>query len=282
MQNNQHKGKIILKLTKKIVDLCDFSPIDTMADLSMSVIKNIYRYIRILLIRVFALIMAKKELKLPGRVLLLSPHPDDETFGCGGLILRLIKQGSQVYVVFMTDGEGAYPASVILPEELKNRRLTLARSAAAILGIPAENVYTMGWNDGKINETMNDATEMEVLMEQLKPDAVLSPHPFEGWADHVATSQLADRLVASCGFPVSNYKYCVWLWYSMPYDRIGKLDWKNASLLTMNSEEHRRKLHAIDAYVQVDPAFGHSFSGDLPPLFVKANRWKKELFFKKQ
>ena len=33
------------------------------------------------------------------RVLVISPHPDDEVFGCGGLILRCIKAGNQPHVV---------------------------------------------------------------------------------------------------------------------------------------------------------------------------------------
>ncbi|BCW99052.1 MAG: hypothetical protein KatS3mg024_1879 [Armatimonadota bacterium] len=46
-------------------------------------------------------------LRLPGelRLLVVSPHPDDETLGCGGLIARVRGSGGQVRVVFLTNGD---------------------------------------------------------------------------------------------------------------------------------------------------------------------------------
>jgi LmbE family N-acetylglucosaminyl deacetylase len=46
-------------------------------------------------------------LRLPGemRLLVISPHPDDETLGCGGLIARVRGSGGQVRVVFLTNGD---------------------------------------------------------------------------------------------------------------------------------------------------------------------------------
>ncbi len=38
-------------------------------------------------------------------VLVLAPHPDDETFGCGGTIRMLTESGIAVDVAFMTRGE---------------------------------------------------------------------------------------------------------------------------------------------------------------------------------
>lgn len=40
------------------------------------------------------------------RLMVFSPHPDDETLGAGGLIQRVLKSGGRVKVVFMTSGEG--------------------------------------------------------------------------------------------------------------------------------------------------------------------------------
>jgi len=41
------------------------------------------------------------------RLLILSPHPDDETLGCGGLIRRIKKAGGEVYVMIITYGDEA-------------------------------------------------------------------------------------------------------------------------------------------------------------------------------
>jgi LmbE family N-acetylglucosaminyl deacetylase len=40
------------------------------------------------------------------RLLLFSPHPDDETLGAGGLVQRVLKRGGSVRVVWMTNGDG--------------------------------------------------------------------------------------------------------------------------------------------------------------------------------
>ena len=36
------------------------------------------------------------------RVLIISPHPDDETLGCGGSIFFHKKNGDEVYIIFGT------------------------------------------------------------------------------------------------------------------------------------------------------------------------------------
>ncbi|WP_338337804.1 PIG-L family deacetylase, partial [Xanthomonas citri] len=43
------------------------------------------------------------------RVVVVSPHPDDEVLGCGGLLAMAIASGRQALIVSVTDGEAAYP-----------------------------------------------------------------------------------------------------------------------------------------------------------------------------
>ena len=38
------------------------------------------------------------------KVLVISVHPDDETLGCGGSILKHLGQGDEVHCVFITGG----------------------------------------------------------------------------------------------------------------------------------------------------------------------------------
>src|SRR6266852_506851 len=44
----------------------------------------------------------------PGGVVVVAPHPDDETLGVGGMLHDLSARGWRVTVVAVTDGEAAY------------------------------------------------------------------------------------------------------------------------------------------------------------------------------
>jgi len=43
------------------------------------------------------------------RIVILAPHPDDETLGCGGTIRLLVKSSKQIKVIFLTSGDKADP-----------------------------------------------------------------------------------------------------------------------------------------------------------------------------
>ncbi|GEM_PF-6093073 len=91
------------------------------------------------------------------RVLVLAPHPDDEVLCCGGLIRRALDAGAEVYVAWMTSGDGFEMDELVLrrgrrvrPEDLRTlgeRRMREARAAAAELGVPQANLFFLGYPD---------------------------------------------------------------------------------------------------------------------------------------
>nr|WP_308446092.1 PIG-L family deacetylase [Meiothermus sp.] len=91
------------------------------------------------------------------RVLLLSPHPDDETLCCAGMLQQAVAAGAQVYIIWLTSGDGFEWDAVLLrrtPDpgdkamlELGQQRMNEARAAARVLGIPQANLHFLGYPD---------------------------------------------------------------------------------------------------------------------------------------
>ncbi len=91
------------------------------------------------------------------RVLLLSPHPDDESACCGGLVRRALSRGAEVYVVWLTSGDGFEWDTALLDRTLRPspkdhrdlglRRMGEARAAAERLGLPGTHLFFLGYPD---------------------------------------------------------------------------------------------------------------------------------------
>ncbi len=92
------------------------------------------------------------------RLMVFSPHPDDESLGTGGLIQRVLKAGGKVKVVFMTSGDG-FPEGVekedkiFRPTAKDYRRYGKVRekealNALSLLGLKKKDVIFLGFPDG--------------------------------------------------------------------------------------------------------------------------------------
>lgn len=102
------------------------------------------------------------DLQAPGRgarVLVIAPHPDDETLGCGGLMRQAVLAGAEVYVALMTNGDASELALIFGQKHLpisKRAFINLGKArqketlaAVAKLGVPPERVFFLGYpNNG--------------------------------------------------------------------------------------------------------------------------------------
>ena len=73
----------------------------------------------------------------------VAPHPDDESFACGGLIADACEQGLRAKGVIVSDGAGSRPNSrAYPPDRLASLREEEARQAGAELGLkPGEMLF---------------------------------------------------------------------------------------------------------------------------------------------
>ena len=126
----------------------------------------------------------------PGPVLVVAPHMDDETIGCGGTILRHRRAGAPVTIVYMTDGARGNP-QMQRDEALIEIRKAEARRAAEILG-GCELVFL----DLPERELTSDAATATLLAEQverIRPAVVYVPWSLDGHPDHIATCHATSR-----------------------------------------------------------------------------------------
>lgn len=93
----------------------------------------------------------------PTRLLILSPHLDDETLGAGGAIAQAVKNGARVRVVFCTNGDGS--GATIIGEnfrygrrhsyvEMAQMRQREAVRALQRLGVARDELVFLGYPDG--------------------------------------------------------------------------------------------------------------------------------------
>jgi LmbE family N-acetylglucosaminyl deacetylase len=99
-------------------------------------------------------------------LLVVSPHPDDESLCCAGVIQQVLKAGGRVSIVWITSGDGSEldllvveKSLFIRPSKLRNlavRRMQESRDAASILGVSAERLYFLGYPDRGILPIISD------------------------------------------------------------------------------------------------------------------------------
>jgi len=130
------------------------------------------------------------------RVLVLAPHPDDETIGCGGTLVLHALAGDPVRVIFLTNGAKGDISGRFDRETYIRIRQQEARSACACLGIT--DIEFWPFEDRELYRT---EFTVKMLMDQIatyRPELIYAPSPFEFHPDHRAASSLGQRVMANC------------------------------------------------------------------------------------
>jgi LmbE family N-acetylglucosaminyl deacetylase len=157
---------------------------------------------------------------LTGAALVFAPHPDDETLGCGGTVIRKIQAGARVGVVFMTDGSASH-RNLVSENDLRGLRRKEALAACSILGVPPERVWFMDFRDGDLSACEDEATGRVVeIFRQHEVEQVFVPYSGDLTADHVATRSIILRALRRTSARVTVYEYPVWFWLHWPWTSV--------------------------------------------------------------
>lgn len=153
-----------------------------------------------------------------GNTLVIAPHPDDESLGCGGTIALLRQRGCSVHVLFVSDGTMSHPNSPGYPaHRLRQLRESEALEALQILDVPAENVVFMRQKDTQVAtpESPDFADVVAFvydLLRTIKPTTVLVPWRRDPHRDHRASWQILAAAVAKLPVRPRVLEYLIWLW----------------------------------------------------------------------
>ncbi|MEQ1759697.1 MAG: PIG-L family deacetylase [Vicinamibacterales bacterium] len=145
----------------------------------------------------------------PGsRVLVLSPHFDDDVIGCGGALARHVAAGHTVTVVYLTDGREGDP-SIPDKNQVSALRKDEARRATAILGIT-----DLRYLDEPETKLRSHATLLERLGQifgEVRPDLVYLPWFLDNHIDHFETNRILFDLAPRLDQTITVAAYEVWM-----------------------------------------------------------------------
>ena len=125
-------------------------------------------------------------------VLVLAPHPDDEVFGCGGLLSLYRAMGSQVHVQVLTDGAGYQP----VPERQATFEVRQAETRQALAQLRVQSVDFSGYADRSLCQRADLAQVVMQSIQHHRADLVLAPSLWEIHPDHLAAARAAVGAVA--------------------------------------------------------------------------------------
>ena len=109
------------------------------------------------------------------KYLFIGAHPDDIEFSCGGTILRLLKEGHEVCLLVMTSGSNSLKGK-------KQQRRVEQEMAFAYSG--AQEMILLDYEDGAVSVTADSVRQISRILEDMKPDFVITHYPDDSHQDH--------------------------------------------------------------------------------------------------
>lgn len=115
-------------------------------------------------------------------IVVVGPHPDDQELGMGGTIARLVRQGHNVHLIDMTNGEPTPHGSV-------ETRAREAADAAKVLGVSRT---LLGLKNREVVHDLASRHALAALYRVHRPSVIFVPYPIDAHPDHVAVTRIAE------------------------------------------------------------------------------------------
>lgn len=136
-------------------------------------------------------------------ILAVGCHPDDLEIGCGGTLAKYVKEGHNVYMCHVANGNMGHV--VIMPDELAQIRTKEAENAGKKIG--ALEVINLDVGDLKVN-SYNESVVMDLIevIRYTKPDVIITHGPDDYMKDHVEVGKMVFDASFSATIPHTETK----------------------------------------------------------------------------
>jgi LmbE family N-acetylglucosaminyl deacetylase len=155
--------------------------------------------------------------KIVKNCLVIAPHADDESLGCGALLASLRESGISVNVIFTTDGSMSHPNSKHTSSEARCKmREQEAVNALAVLGVEEDRITFLRGKDSALPAQGEKGfqglvAQVAGIIDQTQPELVLVPYEFDPHRDHRASWQIT--VAALEQYPQTElWQYLIWLY----------------------------------------------------------------------
>ena len=142
------------------------------------------------------------------RVLVLAPHPDDESLACGGALILHRDAQDPVKIVFLTDGSRGDAGGGRSQADYARLREMEGREAAGVLGV--DDIEFWGIGDRRLAQDATAERRLSALLADYRPDLIYAPSPMEFHPDHRAAATHVWRAVQnSVGYVIAQVSLMV-------------------------------------------------------------------------
>lgn len=154
------------------------------------------------------------------RVLVVSPHPDDDALGCAGLIMEALAQQAAVRVVYVTDGRASHPGHPQLtPAALAVQRADEARAAMTQLGLSPAQLAFLGVADGTLAHLAPAEADRLTAMiaaelAHFRAETIAVPCRADGSSEHEPVFHFVQRAAISARPNSRLIEYPIWAWWN--------------------------------------------------------------------
>jgi LmbE family N-acetylglucosaminyl deacetylase len=150
-------------------------------------------------------------------ILVIAPHPDDESLGCGGLISKLAAHRRRFCTVFVTDGSASHVGSIKWSRRsVAARREREAEEALYQLGIGDHPRIFLRLCDSAMPPVSSEEWrfalgELDFVLRIFCPDLVLLPWRRDPHCDHRDSWRLATEAIRRSVLTPMTLEYAIWL-----------------------------------------------------------------------